>query len=522
MKEFISRPRFCAFVLLVAVVPLACVSAKAALQVIGAQYCEDQLFPEFYCYYSSGNYPTSCPDFQPGATVYVYVKNTGASSEAISDATIANYSLKTVIKTSLANYNPDQQASIYFYWDNPPQQILDAGEPVWWKADPTTVPVGGVGQVAVRLRYVPTNHISFGVVSSSGTIVTNITVDGTVPRVQSISYSEDLKKVYVSWRRSSGGAAPTSVWMDGSEVTSLTTTVSDPNLNLAASIITLPSALSFYSYHVYQGVYADGKTATAGQRAWTNKFIYCTWSTFEETENYTGLDWLEDAAAHGFNNIEMNLGAMGGVLGTVSGRNQAMQLGYGYTILDTSKLQNNMDPDLWFINDEPDGEEYNQGNTHCGTGTHIPCDSSKYAGTLVIKYAVNFAAELHSKRANVPITVNLDGGLQPQSFYTWGPAVDVLESNNYYEVRLSDAYYLYPKSQPDAVVLQAEGILRGGPHRHRGRGAESFPAHSVLHTASGPMAVSLPGFQAHGGLLLAGGRLQRHRLLVVQSTPRPI
>jgi len=421
--------------------------AYAALTVIGTQYCEDRLFPEFNCYYSSGNYPTSCPNFQPGATVHVFVKNTGGASEAISDATIAGYSLKTVIKTSLANYNPQQQASIYFYWDNPPQQILDAGEPVWWKADPATVPVGGVAQVAVRLRYVPTNHISFGVVSSSSTIVTNITVDASVPRVQSISYSEDLKKVYVYWRRSSGGAAPTSVWLDGANVTALTTMVGDPSLNLAASIITLPGALSFYSYHVYQGVYADGKTATAGQRAWTNKFIYCTWGTFSESENFDAADWVNEAAARGFNNIEMSLGLMGSYLSTVSGRAHLASKGYGYTILDKTKL-NVPDPDLWFINDEPDAQENNQGRTHCGTGTRIPCDSSKYAGTLVIKEAVNFAAELHALRPNVPITVNLDGGLQPQSFYTWGPAVDVLESDNYYEPRLSDSYYLYPNRIP--------------------------------------------------------------------------
>ena len=32
---------------------------------------------------------------------------------------------------------------------------LAAGEPVWYKGDPTTIPPGGVAQAVVRLRYVP-------------------------------------------------------------------------------------------------------------------------------------------------------------------------------------------------------------------------------------------------------------------------------------------------------------------------------------------------------------------------------
>ena len=420
--------------------------AFAAVTIIGTQYNEDRLFPEFNCYYSHRNYPVCPTAFRAGATAYVYVKNTGSSSVTISDATLAGYSLQTVIKMSTASWNPDEQNSIFFYWDDPPQEIIDAGEPVWWKADPPTVPAGGVAQVAIRLRQVPTNHIRFGVVTSAGTLNTNLTVDAAAPRITSIGYSEDLRKVYIHWRRE-GGAAPVAVWLNGSNVTALTTTVGDPSLNFAVSMISLGSPLPYFSYNVYQGVYADGKTATAGQRAWTNKFIYCTWSTFQETADYTATNWVEDAAARGFNNIEMNLGMLGGYMGTSAGRNHMLSKGYGYTILDKTKL-NPMDPDLWFINDEPDAEENNQGNTHCGTGLRLPCDSWRYAGTLVMKEAVRFTAELRALRPNVPITVNLDGGLQPQSFYTWGPAVDVLESDNYYEPRLADAWYNAPQRLP--------------------------------------------------------------------------
>ncbi len=419
------------------------ITANAAVTVIGAQYKPDRVFPEYDCYWNFAGYPNSCRTNQTGATVYVYLKNTGTSAALVTDATLAGYSLKTAIAIGDASVNPGQQNSIYFYWDDPPADILAAGEPVWYRVDPPTIPAGGVAQVTVRLRLLPvTQPLSLAVVTSAGTVSTNITVDAAAPRVAGIGYSEDLKKIYLHWRRS-GGAAPTSVWLDGTNVTALTTTVGDPNVNFAASVISLSNALPFFTCHVFQGIYADGKTATAAQRAWTNKFIYATYSTFYADANYTAGDWLDEAANHGFNNVQYNLGAMGSYMGTVAGQAHMRARGYGYTILDPGKL-NPIDPDMWFLNDEPDIDENNQCRANCGAGLRIPCDATKYAGTLVMKEAVRYATELRTLRPNVPTVVNLDGELSSQSFYVWGQAVDVLQSDNYYDVQLRNSYVNYP------------------------------------------------------------------------------
>ena len=143
----------------------------------------------------------------------MYLKNTGSSSVAISDVTLAGYSLATVIKmnTSSAYHS---SSSIYYYWGSPPgppQDILDAGEPVWFKGDPSTIPAGGVAQAIVRLRHVPvTATVTVGVVTSGGTVTTNITVDATAPQLANMGFSSDLTKVYLHWRRI-GGAAPAPV-----------------------------------------------------------------------------------------------------------------------------------------------------------------------------------------------------------------------------------------------------------------------------------------------------------------------
>jgi hypothetical protein len=439
---------WCARWLLAALVSsLICSGAKAGVTVLGVQYQPDQIFSEYDCLWHDSNYPTSCQTNGQGANVHVYLKNTGASPVTINDVTLAGYSLKTIIDMSTNAWNPDQQYSIYFYWDNPPQDILDAGEPVWYRFDPPIIPPGGVAQVTVRLRFIPTTPVvAVGVVTSVGTNTTNITVDADAPQLAGIGYSEDLKQVYLHWRRSNG-TVPTTLKLDGNDVTASATTVGDPTVNFGASVVSLTNALSFFSYHVFQGVYVDGKTATASQRAWTNKFIYATYGTFATNANYAEVDWIDEASDHGFNNVQATLGAMGGYLNTPSGAADAKAHGYGYTIMDPTKLSSYFDPDMWFLNDEPDAEEYNQSNTHCGTGLRIPCGGGHSAGTLVIK-AVAHGEELRTERPLVPTTVNLDGALKPESYCTWGQAVDVLQFDNYYQRRLSDSYWTFPQRIP--------------------------------------------------------------------------
>lgn len=426
------------------------------------------MFPELDCYWNGGNYPNPCPTNHPGVTLHVYVKNTGTSSATITDAILGGYSLATVIKRSTdSDINEKGLNSIYFNWDNPPAEIVaNLGEPVWWKADPRTVGAGGVAQVAVRLRYVPTtNTLHVTVANSAGNISTNVTKNGNAPRLQSIGYSEDRRKVYLHWRRS-GGAAPTSVYLNGSNVTSLTTTVGDPSVNYAASVINLTTALPHFSYNVYQGIYADGKVAAASQRAWTNKFIYTTYCKFS---NRTCDQWVDEAMAHGFNNIQMNLCGM--CLGTVY-----TSRGYGYTIDDPGKL-NPADPDMWFVYDEPDIPEWNQSVNHCGTGLRIPCLQDKYPGTLVQKWGIERGAELRNSRANVPITVNLDSAGQPYTYYHWGPAVDVLQSDSYYEPRLSNAYF----EQQNRIGLYGKAKLSYAVGRVLCAGAEPNPSSHLLY-----------------------------------------
>ena len=157
------------------VIGLTCSAVNAAVQVIGVQYQPDQLFPEYNCIWHDRNYPTSCQSNIPGCNVHVFLKNTGGGPVTVTDATVKGYSLEDILQDG----DIIGARSLYYNWDIPPADLVTgAGEPVWYKASPRTIPAGGVGQVVVRLRYIPTDPaVAVGVVTSGGTVTTNRPAD---------------------------------------------------------------------------------------------------------------------------------------------------------------------------------------------------------------------------------------------------------------------------------------------------------------------------------------------------------
>lgn len=55
------------------------VDVNAAVQVLGVQFQQDELFPEYNCIWHDKDYPTSCSGTNLGGNVHVYLKNIGAS-----------------------------------------------------------------------------------------------------------------------------------------------------------------------------------------------------------------------------------------------------------------------------------------------------------------------------------------------------------------------------------------------------------------------------------------------------------
>jgi len=449
-------------------------SAQAGLAVLGVQYQQDNPYPEFNCIWSDKSYPTSCTARALGCNVSVFVQNPGAATVTINDVTLAGYSLRTVLKR---DPNVHDANSIFFYWDNPPQAIFDAGEPVWYKADPPVLPPGGVGRVVVRLRSVPvTRPVVVGVVASDGTVTTNVAVDATAPQVASVGFSQDRTRVYVHWRRA-GGAAPIAVKMDGVDVTALTTTVGDPALNFGVSVLNLSTGLTAMSYHVFQGLYADGKSASAGLRVWAHPFVHATWSTFPcpDGDMACGQAWVDNAVNHGFNAAQNQLDGAGvaDYLGSSAGKAYAAAKGYGLIVWNQTTSDS---PLMSFTDDEPDAEEANMESTHCGTGLRLPCGRSPM-GILVLR-EIEKGESYRALYPLAPTTVNLNGTYKPENYYAWGQAMDVLQVDPYYQRRLQDAYW----RDQQKIPLYRQATYVYAVARAVTTAAEPNPSHVILYS----------------------------------------
>jgi hypothetical protein len=78
-----------ALVFCAAGVSVLCMSADAAVQIIGVQHQRDQFFPEDNCIWHDRQYPGPCSSAAfTGQVVKVFLKNTGAASATVTDATL--------------------------------------------------------------------------------------------------------------------------------------------------------------------------------------------------------------------------------------------------------------------------------------------------------------------------------------------------------------------------------------------------------------------------------------------------
>jgi len=450
-------------------VGLAGLSASAAVTVIGVQYQKDKYFDEDNCLWHDRQYPGPCSiNLNTGQVVKVFLKNTGASSVTVSDVTLAGFSLQQNLRSRTVSAE-NVPCSIYYGSQANLQALLDAGEPVWYKADPPIIPAGGAGQAVLRLRVPPvTQPISVGVVTSGGTVTTNITVNATAPALASVGFSADRTKVYLHWRRS-GGAAPTTILMDGVDVTANATTVGDPLLDFGATVLTFATPLANMSFHVYQGVFADGKTATGALRTWINPFLYGTWAAKPTAAGAAnGQVWVNEATAHGVNVVVMNVASDGlaDLMGTPSGRQWMDERGYGVVKDDPSSASQILR--MWFIRDEPDGADANMPGLP-GVG-HNP-------GVLAMS-AIARGEVLRAAKTDAPVTVNIDGNLKPYNYWNWGQVPDVFMTDPYYQPELSDAYW----NNNVQIPLYAKATQVYATARTAGLACEPNPLHVILYS----------------------------------------
>jgi len=453
----------------------------AQCEVLGAHYRADKLFPQYYRFWQ--DWLPKMPDdpdlgaqrythfHRLGGSVHVYFRNTGAESLAIEDVLFEELSLKRSLAFS------DQRkvrkfANIRFsdLSEEEINRLIEAGEPVWFKADPQQILPGETGEVVVRLRHQPeVAQLRLGLKHADGTQQVTIPVRSAEAQVAQIAFSRNLDRVWLYFRRSDApGEAPTKIIMDGRDVTRFATIVSDEAVDLVPVEIRLSEPLKPCSVHCFQGVYKDGSIASASTRAWADEIAYGMWGALPVKESQMELarGHIEDLVQHNIN-LQMPQVASSGVrqfYKSEAGQRYCKSVGLRKTISDPGKL-GTKDPFMYFLKDEPD----------CADNKMEGVASDKKIGGLA-KWVVGSSHDLRDKDPETPQFLNVDNTFRPENWYTYGQLPDILSIDPYSSPRIMGSYW----RNPNRLWLYVKNTFVYGSARVAFSACEPKPLHVIL------------------------------------------
>ena len=420
-------------------VPAALVVLAAAgwcqqVKVFGADYFADTPFPQFMDLWHEGFALTQGQDLPPwqdapGGYVFAHFQNTGRRPVKVRDLAVEGVKLSEGLgKTNDAS--GDLHGHSLAVSKLPPPEIAklkSAGEPMWWKAEPRTVPAGGIGQIVIRLRKKPrTEPVHIEIVTDSGTARASVSTTKVNPRFDGIFFTPELDTVYLYLRHPAGGVKPDRVFMDGRNVTQSARIGADRGVDVVPIVVKLPKPLDPMSYHCFRVGYADGSAATAGVRAWGNELVYGIWGSKGDARS-AYRDW----AAHNFNvhmghgdkaTMELSLDTEGfAFLRSLGFRNMATWFG------------NARNPMFYFLLDEPDAHDYDIDD--------VPV--SDRLG-LLGQALVERLEQLRAKDPRTPVLLNVDNTYKPENWYVYHQLADIPCIDPYYQGELDLTYLKRP------------------------------------------------------------------------------
>lgn len=424
-------------------------ASAAQIEWLDAYYRPDRMVPQFFPFWSTsytvGDEP---PVYSASGQLCAYLRNTSGSAVTISDVMLQGVSLKQAIGcNSRVTYQTGlcYACSLHYPSSTPittqqRETLIAAGEPVWWRVVPSTVPAGGTAEVYVRMRSRVPGTLSLSVVPATGDpLQTAIQVsDSDIPRIARCAFSPDMSTLYLYLRHPTPGKAPVAILVDGSDVTARCTIGADPGVDIVVVVCSLPSAFTRGSFHCIQAVYDDGTRASAGLRAFYDDFRHGLWGGPNSTSYAEAADHLRSMANHSINVqvMQTGFGSLGDYLNTPEGYQLMTQLGIWRLVQDPSKAANR----LWglFLCDEPDVAEPSVPETICPA----------YARPGVMAQSLWYKADgFRVSNPSVPTVLNVDNSNRPYDWYHYGQLADIFSSDPYVTHRLRDAYWYRPHQQ---------------------------------------------------------------------------
>ncbi len=469
------------FLLSLAWLAMGCAGRPAA---IGGEYRADRPFPEFMPMWREGwswkdeagqKVRYAYEGMPLGGYAFASFRNSTGAPLVVQDVLLQGVSLaQAVAPEHTPKGEPDDKypSSLQFSKLSAEQidRLVAAGEPVWWKVEPTSVAPGAIGQITVRLRRNPK------VAALTFTVPSLPAGDGRIafctaaqqPQFFSINFTREFDAVYAYLRHPGGkGIAPQRILLDGEDVTAACTIAADPAVDTVPVVIRPATPFKAGSWHAFQAVYADGTSARAGLRAWQPGLVYGMWgySKVGKTEDENRKLFLEDMRVHNINTLMYSVPwEVRKFLRTPEGQEYSRQTEIRAM---TNWAGDAVNAPFLFLSDEPDAGDYM-------SNMLAPYKRIGSLGQWLLARAEMFRRE----EPGTPVLLNVDNTFKPENWYTYGQLTDLPCADPYYQESVQSVLASDPTNW--AAYLKPTYVYGVGTIYQSA--AAPKPTHLILHT----------------------------------------
>lgn len=462
-----------------------CCQAAGRLHAVAAQFVADTPYPQYTPGWYEG-WPVedangrkvqyARPGMPVGGYLHAFFANRTKSAIRASDILLNGVSVTAGLGRS-EDTSVDMHGASLRLSKLPRQKVSvleEAGEPVWWKAEPHVVAPGAMGEIVVRLRRKPSvRDLRLEIQSSAGNL--RLTADPGLesPRFASITFSPECDEAFLYLRHPSGrGVRPSKLFLDGVDVTASCRFAVDRSVSLThialdvtPSLSMMSSRLPMMSYHQFKAVYSDGTEAISGARAFGTEFVYGAWGSASRgtTPAEIAKDYLTDFRNH---NINAHMGMYAG------DSKPFMESDEGWDYLASIGMRqmatwqgNARNPVCYFLLDEPDAQDYNFDDLP-------PLQRLGMMGQPLVERM----QELRDKDATTPILLNIDNTYKPDNWYTYARLADVPCADPYYTVPSGRV----PMRTPEQIAFHIKPTYVAAVSEIFNRASEPKPMHIIL------------------------------------------
>lgn len=366
-----------------------------------------------------------------GGQYLVVVRNRRETSVRIKDITLNGASVVKGLKRE------EHFSNIWFGEDQSKpsetvQKLVNAGEPIWYKVSPNSIPAGRLGYILVKTRTVPDKTVEVGIADSQGDMyVTSVAPKQSKIRLAYVGFGPNCEKLVIFARKFVPEALTLDkVYLDEVDITKRCNIVSE-NFWKELGIVTasLENSLREGSYHLLrittkQGVETIDTVRVRKDFYWVGLY---GWSTKGETAIERTLDFYRMLNANYFNTsvpMTPDLGARffrttryGLELARQADIMLQYAFNYGDPIEPTDRLL------AWNLWDEID--------LHDGVNVKSLPERQRLGST-----AQDRVIELmQGKQKENPAAfswIQLDGWGQPHNYFVYARAVDIPSGGDYY------------------------------------------------------------------------------------------